>query len=214
MNTEFERNYSAEAEDRAATEALREYDAFTAGIEPGGLRTKNDIRILVCYMLNSVKAPLSKDDIITVMQEKSLANYFEVNDAISSLIKYGHITVSEDNLYKIEKTGVQIAESLDVTLPLSVRDKAMEAALNLLAAAKVEKENPVTIDRLPNDAGYNVTCHISGGDMYLMAFSVYVPDLFQTRLVKIHFLRDPGSMYNPLLSSMSGNRDLAKSFMN
>lgn len=214
MNTEFERDYSAEAEDKAVKEALREYDAFTAGIEPGGLRTKNDIRILVCYMLNSVKAPLSKDDIITVMQEKSLANYFEVNDAISSLMKYGHITITEDGFYKIESTGVQIAESLDVTLPLSVRDKALEAALNLLAAAKVEKENNVTIDRLPNDSGYNVTCHISGGNMDLMKFSVYVPDLFQARLVKRNFLRDPGSIYKLLLSSITGNRDLAKSFMN
>ena len=53
-----------------------EYDAFTAGIEPGGLRTKNDIRIMVCYILNSVKAPLSKENILNILQEKGLANYF------------------------------------------------------------------------------------------------------------------------------------------
>ena len=33
-----------------------ETDAFTGGIAPGGLRTKNDIRILLCYLLSSVGA--------------------------------------------------------------------------------------------------------------------------------------------------------------
>ena len=37
-----------------------EFDAFNAGIEPGGLRSKNDIRILICYMLCGAGAPLSK----------------------------------------------------------------------------------------------------------------------------------------------------------
>ena len=30
-----------------------EYDAFTGGVAPGGLRSKSDIRILICYMLKS-----------------------------------------------------------------------------------------------------------------------------------------------------------------
>ena len=29
-------------------------DAFSAGVEPGGLWHKNDIRILLCYILSSV----------------------------------------------------------------------------------------------------------------------------------------------------------------
>ena len=46
-----------------------EYDAFTGGVAPGGLRSKSDIRILICYMLKSVNAPLSGDDIIKVLQK-------------------------------------------------------------------------------------------------------------------------------------------------
>ena len=33
------------------------YDAFTGGVEPGGLRSKDEIRILLCYLLASVPAP-------------------------------------------------------------------------------------------------------------------------------------------------------------
>ena len=49
-----------------------EYDAFTGGVAPGGLRSKSDIRILICYMLKSVNAPLSGDDIIKVLQKNPL----------------------------------------------------------------------------------------------------------------------------------------------
>ena len=38
-------------------------DVFTGGVDPGGLWTKNDIRILICYILSSVSAPLTGEDI-------------------------------------------------------------------------------------------------------------------------------------------------------
>ena len=28
------------------------FDAFSAGITPGGLRSKNDIKLLICYILS------------------------------------------------------------------------------------------------------------------------------------------------------------------
>ena len=59
-----------------------EYDAFIGGIEPGGLRNKNEIRILLCYLVNSIGAPLSREDVLSIMQENGFANYFEVTDAL------------------------------------------------------------------------------------------------------------------------------------
>lgn len=187
-----------------------DFDAFTGGVEPGGLRTKNDIRILVCYILNSVKGPLSGVDIIKILQEKSLANYFEATDALSSLTAREHISLDEEGCYQILPTGREIAASLDITLPLSVRDKALEAAFTLLSEAKIQRENKVEIER--TEFGYNVNCHISGGDFDLMRFTIYVPDLFQARMVKKNFHRDPEGLYKLFLTSITGNRDLAKSF--
>ena len=45
-----------------------EFDAFTGGVADGGLRTKNDIKILICYMLATLDAPFSKNDMIRVLQ--------------------------------------------------------------------------------------------------------------------------------------------------
>ena len=188
-----------------------EFDAFTGGVAPGGLRYKSDIRILICYLLKSVDAPLSGEDIIRVMQEKALANYFEVNDALSALVSLGNIRREEDGTYVLEPQGKSVADNLDVLLPLSVRDKAIAAAMSMLASAKIERENAVTTTRTDN--GYNVSCHISGGDMELMNLTVYVPDLYQARVVKKNFHRDPQRIYSLLLAALTGDDELTKNIL-
>ncbi len=184
-----------------------EYNAFTAGIEPGGLRNKNEIRILLCYLLSSVRAPLSKSDIISIMQENALANYFEVTDALSELIENGNVLMEEGTeLCSASDSARLVAQQLDTALPPSVRDRAVGAAVNLLARAKRERENKVEISK--TDLGYNVTCHISGGDMELMSFQIYVPDLKQARMVKRNFHREPENVYRVMLALVTGNHDL------
>lgn len=183
-----------------------EYNTFTAGVGPGGLRTKNDIRVLLCYLLASVSAPLKQEDILAILQEYDLANYFEVMDAISDLLEKGLIVRQKDAV-TVTKEGREIAAQLDVTLPLSVREKTVAAAVNLLARAKREQENRVEIKK--NEKGYTVTCHVSDGEMDLMTFSLYAPDLYQARLIKKNFHRNPETVYRILLAAVTGSRDLA-----
>ena len=157
-----------------------EFDAFTGGVADGGLRTKNDIKILICYMLATLDAPFSKNDVIRVLQETALANYFEINDAFSSLLEMGNLETSDGQYFRLTESGRQISGNLYAMLPLSVRDKAIQAANQLRAQAKIEKENTVEIERV--ETGYQVTCHVSGGSLELMNFTVYVPDLYRMQL--------------------------------
>ena len=60
-----------------------EFDAFDGGIELGGLRTRDDIKLLICYMIKSLNRPISKQILNEAMQENGLANYFEVNGALA-----------------------------------------------------------------------------------------------------------------------------------
>ena len=189
-----------------------EFDAFTGGVEPGGLRTKNQIRILICYLLSSVDAPLSRQDIIGIMQDNGLANYFEVTDALAELLGNGNITADEEHpdLLSATRQARMIAKQLDAAVPLSVRERAVSAAVNLLAAAKRERENKVEIRQ--TQRGYQITCHISGGDMDLMTVSLYVPDKDQAKLVKRRFYQDPENVYKVLLATLTGDAGLARDF--
>ena len=190
-----------------------DFDAFNAGIEPGGLRSKSDIRVLLCYILCSTKAPLPEKDIIEVMQENGFANYFEVMDSLASLQKMGSITAEGQSpvYYSANETTKEISRRLHTTLPLSVREKATTAALNLLAAAKREQENQVEIT--DTGKGYQVTCHISDGSADLMTFSLYVPDYTGAKLVKKNFLKDPTRVYRLFLALMTENTNAIKDIL-
>lgn len=181
-------------------------DAFTGGVGPGGLWNQNDIRILICYVLSSVNSPLSGEDLGNIFQGKALANYFEVTDALAALEAQNHVRKTEAQRYEITETGREIGESLDVTLPLSVRDKALEAAVTLLSRARLERENSVVL--CPTEKGVQVTFLITDGEMDLMSLSLYVPDMAQAQLVKENFYRDPGAIYQLLLAGLTRDKDL------
>lgn len=191
-----------------------EFDAFTGGVEPGGLRTKNEIRILICYLLSSIKTPLAKDDLIAIVVDNGLANYFELAGAIDEMTEKGIITASGKNgeLCAATETARMISKQLDSELPSTVRHKALCAAINLLAKAKRERENRVEIS--PVEKGYRVTCHISGGETDLMDFSLYMPDLAQANIVKEKFHESPETVYRMLLALVTGEHDVAEEILN
>ena len=45
------------------------FDTFDEGIVPGGIRSKNEIRTLICYIINSVGVSMSKGIIIENIQK-------------------------------------------------------------------------------------------------------------------------------------------------
>jgi hypothetical protein len=184
-----------------------QYDAFSAGVQPGGLRDKNEIKLLICYMLSSISPGLTKDDIIRVLQENALANYFDIADAFSDLLENGHILPTADGQrFTAADTGKTIAKNLDVVLPLSVRERALAATLNLQAAERLENENQVRIKK--NEHGYTVDCNISGGDFNLLSFQLYAPDMLQAKMIKRNFHTDPARFYRCILALATENKKL------
>ena len=175
-------------------------ETFTAGVGPGGLRTKNDIRVLVCYLLSSVDAPLSEADILSILQGYDLANYFEIMDVLSDLLKKGLIVrpQGQPDCVQAAPAGKEVAAQLDMTVA---------AAVNVLARARREQENRVEIKK--NERGYSVTCHVSDREMDLLTFTLYAPDLYQARLIKKNFHREPGMVYRAVLAAVTGSRELA-----
>ncbi|MBQ1815537.1 MAG: DUF4364 family protein [Ruminococcus sp.] len=55
------------------------FDAFDEGIALGGIRSKNEIRILICYLYNSVNDSMSKSIVLEAIMAHELANYFEIS---------------------------------------------------------------------------------------------------------------------------------------
>lgn len=185
------------------------FDTFDEGIVPGGMRSKYEIRILICYLLNSIKEPVSKEIIVDSICEESLANYFETSSCFDDLIEKGNIieegSDGDIKTYTVSENGVMIANQLDTILAYTVKVKAYDCAINLLAQKKKERENSVEI--VKTDMGYNVNCKISGGNLDLLSFSIFAPDMPQAQIIKKNFYENPTTFYKVILAMLTQNKE-------
>ncbi len=189
------------------------FDTFDEGISLGGMRSKTEIRTLICYMFKSVGVPMTKDAVVNALMEKGLANYFETSACFDDLLKNGNIELkdNEKGLYSNTGNGDLIATQLEDTLAPTVKERALECALSLLKREQIESENKVVITKAEN--GYNVTCRISGGDMDLLSFTLYVPDITQARLIRKNFYKNPDMFYSVMISMLTRNKREVKEIL-
>ena len=181
-----------------------EQNVFVNGVAPGGLTSRSQVLLLVCYLLKSVGGPLSRNSIIQVIQANGLANYFEVTAAIGELLDRGHVQPTQgDDMLTVTETGSRIAQTLESDLPISVREKAVHAAMKLMTRIKLERENQVEINKTAD--GFTVVCHVSDGKRELMQVSLLVADRIQAEVIREDFLRDPGRVYAGVLALQTGD---------
>ena len=184
------------------------FDAFDEGISHGGMRIKNETIILICYIMKSLKKPMNRETVLESLQKDGLANYFEASACFDDLVKNKNIVATEDGKYTLSPGGNMIATQLEDNLALTVKEKAVHCALMLIEQEKLDKENLVEIIKCEN--GYNVKCTISGGDMNLFSFEIYVPDYNQAKLVKKNFRKNPELIYKTMLSVLTKQKDLVE----
>lgn len=185
------------------------FDTFDEGIAIGGIRSKNEIRTLICYIFSSVGTPMSKEIVIETIQKKGLANYFETSSCFDDLLEHKNIeaVATEDNtqLYFLTENGKMIANQLESTLSYTVKEKAYTCALTLLEQRKIEKENAVIITK--KDNGYVVKCSISGGNVELLNFEIFAPDKNQAKLIKSNFHKNPELFYKTTIALLTKNKE-------
>ena len=184
-------------------------DAFMAGVEPGGLTNVQEIRILLCYMLNSVAAPIPRDALTDIITAGGMANYFDTEDAIEDLIRLQHLVQTEDRLVATTVTGNQIGESLGVRIPYTLRERSVKAALQLLKRREVERDNKAEIRKL-EEGGYAVTCTVMDGERSLLSVTLRVSDPWQAEQIKEQFLTDPALLYRSNLAVLTGDAGMRR----
>jgi hypothetical protein len=189
--------------DEKIYDGYNEFDAFNAGIVPGGLRSSDEIKVLLCYLLKTVAGPITKKQINDVISGQGLANYFEVNQAMSELLSQGNInceTKGENEFLTVSDIGGQAASELEYDLPRSVRQKAVKALIKAVAIAKNEQENKIDITACKS--GYHITFTMYDAKDVMMKLMVFVADEAQAQALKKNFLEDPARVYSGILSSL------------
>ena len=181
------------------------FDTFDAGVAPGGLRSKNEIKILICYLFASVNDKMSQSLVVEAIRADELANFFEIVVAFEELIRDGNLRpsdiVDDEQTYELTENGKVIARQLETTLAHTVKQKSYDCALRLLSERKTARENYVDIQKTDN--GFLVNCRVSGGEVTLLDFTLYAPSFEQAEVLKKNFLSYPQTVYKTMLGLMT-----------
>ena len=182
-------------------------DFFTQGIAPGGLTTPQETRVLICYLLYSVKKPLSSSQINNIVSQDGLVNYFELSSCMAQLLESGHIVPKfnkdDEDFYILTPLGEETAQKLEKMVPKSVRDKAVKAAIRLLA--RIDRDRSAKTEITPCGDGFNVQLRLLDGESDLMEMTVFLPEKSQAESVCREFLGDPILVYKGVLALLTGD---------
>lgn len=181
------------------------YDAFTEGIEPGGLRSRNEIKTLICYLVSHLDIPITRNQLNDIVCEEGLANYFELNQALIEVVENGNVIMvnNEENTDAelfITEIGKQNTATLEHDLPYTVRESALNAAVRLQTRLRREREHKIEITRLEN--GCNIKMSVLDGNDELMTITLFVADYEQALSVKEKFLSDPVTVYSNIVAML------------
>lgn len=177
-----------------------DFDAFTAGIEDGGLRSSSSITILVCYILANCKEKITSESIINALVDGKIANYFEVSSAISKMIKKDHFKEDEEGYLTITEDCKFAVDIVEKDLPITIRERSIALVRKLATREIYKKENKVEI--VAADDGYEVTLHVSDIDKDFMVLKLNVPTMAQAELIREKFQQDPAKVYENLMNSL------------
>ncbi len=181
---------------------------FTEGNQPGGLNSEHEIRILICFVLNSVGVPITFTQLNHAFQTEGIVNYFELAQSIGRLLHSGHIlesaTKSDEKKLMLTDLGAKTAITFEKSIPLSIREKALKATRDNLLRQRRECENQVRIEK--TEDGYQMTMTIPDVGTDLMSLSIFVPTLSLCNKIKAQFLADPTICYRGVIELLTGER--------
>lgn len=181
-------------------------DNIVAGIGPNGFDKIYEIKILICYILDSIakiNQKINKTQLNGFVKDQELADYFMFNQALNELIETNYISFKEagfegeEKFLKLQRLGKETASKLKFSLPKALKEKVSTESIKFLY--KIKNENHYESNLEEVEDGYIVNCYIHDIGTDLLSFKFFVPDKIQAQIVRDKFMKDPLSVYKSFL---------------
>ena len=180
-------------------------DAFPVDDTVGGIRSTEKIKIIICYIIVNTTAELSRDSIQSALYDNSIANYFEISQAIDDLLKVGAIT-ENNGILSISEKGLQIANDLKDEISVYIKNKAVRSTALTSILEKRTRENDVTITKIDTKK-YKLDITMYSGlnkeSDEMLHLSVFVSDEMQAQVMKQTFLNNPANLYEKIIGALT-----------
>ena len=135
-----------------------------------------------------------------ICQEDGVVNYFDFTICLDELKESGQLTL-EDGFCSITPRGRQTAETLDTSLPYSVRMHAEKAAE--AEAAEISRRNCITVQHSSTETGCTAELVLNDGISDILHLRILCADEEQAKLIEKKFRRNAEETYQKIIAVLS-----------
>lgn len=160
-----------------------------------------DAAILVCFLLDELDS-LTEKLLLEIVTFDEITEVFMLSDALGMSEKKGLIeAVKKENeiYYKITEYGKTILSEFINSVPLSIREKALEEGRRVLAIHRLKKSFKWSIDEIDNGYYFKVSLLNEIGGPDIIQIKIFAHDKKNAQDIERRFLEKPAEIIGKTL---------------
>ena len=167
----------------------------------GYLRESLDIKLLVLFALNRLTRPVSMLALSDLILGESTVNYFDYIDALSSLVKTGHVMELEEERYIITSKGIRDLEQFETRIPYTVRLRVGSAAERIARVLQRDAMVQVSHDMRP-DGSAAVHLNLADGLGPILGIELIAGNEKQAETMERKFHKNAEELYGRIANML------------
>lgn len=171
----------------------------------GFIRDEADLKYLILFALRFFPYAITEADLLDAVFVDEAFGYFEFSQAFTDLQADKFISSLEgdgEKQYLLTPAGSEIIAEMASSLPRSVRDKAEQAALRIIAKAR--RDASIQTDHRENpDGTFTVELSVLDGQTPQFSLALMVYTARQCALIEQNFKQHAEHIYAQVLSAVS-----------
>jgi len=179
---------------------------LTQGTKPGAMHGKEETRALLLWLAARTAMPLTVTAAEESLLNEEIANWFELRDALSYLLKHGILHSEEYNgdlVLTVPETSLHLLAEQESRLSRQSCARALLAADRFLERESAECAAMTSILAQP-DGSCLVTFRQGTDTQTLLRVTVWCADRAQAESAVDAFSKNPAKLFGAVLENLSG----------
>lgn len=167
----------------------------------GFIHDKLDIKILILYVIKRLPYPVdysTLSDLVNNLDDG--IDYFDYADCVHDLVENGHI-IDDDGFYSISEKGIKNADSVETSIPYTVRLHAKEKLKTV--AEEMRRQGMISAERIIEDGANYALLSLNDGAGEIFQLKILVSNETQAKQIKRNFRLHAEKLYKDVIELLT-----------
>ena len=164
----------------------------------GFIHSEMELKVLILFILRRLPERAAFEELtdMTLLTDGAI-DYFDFTESLADLVRTGHVDVNDDG-YLITDKGRVNGETMETSLPYSVRVRAEKAA-STLANLQRRRSMITASHQMRSRGGFTVKLSMSDGMGPILSLELLTGDARQSELIEENFKKNAEKLYGKLI---------------